>query len=215
MRTNFFAMIHRMRYINRWGLMRNTETENIQEHSHDVAVIAHVLATVRKEYFSKDRICSDPNFVATMALFHDLPDIMTGDMLKPVNYHNRSMETTYKQIEEDACRTLLAMLPKDLACLYESLLMPNDADPVVREAKLLVKVADCFSAYIKCVDEQKVGNREFDRAKLEITDRIHAFDLPEVSWFMTYAIPAYAKSLDEIDFDFDFNGYDCENATKL
>ncbi|NLB04826.1 MAG: 5'-deoxynucleotidase, partial [Fastidiosipila sp.] len=167
MNTNFFAMIHRMRYINRWGLMRNTEQENLQEHSHDVAVIAHLLALVRQEYYPENRLCPDPDFVAALALFHDLPEIITGDMPKPVKYHNVRMEASYREIERDASRTLLAMLPKDLACHYEKLLLPDEKEPLVREAIYLVKAADCFSAYIKCMDEQKAGNREFDRAKLE------------------------------------------------
>jgi 5'-deoxynucleotidase len=206
MNTNFFAMMHRMRYINRWGLMRNTELENIQEHSHDVAVIAHVLALVRRQYFAEDRLCPDPDFVASLALFHDLPEIITGDMPKPVKYHNAPMVESYRQIEEDACRTLLAMLPEDLLPHYERLIMPDDRDPMVREAKLLVKAADGFSAYIKCIDEQKAGNREFDLAKIEIEERIRAFDLPEVDWFMENALPAYARSLDEINFDFNLKG---------
>ncbi len=214
MKTNFFAMLHRMRYINRWGLMRNTELENIQEHSHDVAVIAHSLATIRQLYFSQGRICPDPAYVATLALYHDIPEIITGDMPKPVKYHNRPLETSYKRIERQASKTLLAMLPGDLVCHYEAWLLPDPKDPLAGAALELVKAADCFSAYIKCVDEQKAGNREFDRAKLEITDRLQSFDLPEVEWFMENALPAYAKSLDEIDFDFDIKAPDCGNRTE-
>lgn len=213
MKTHFFAMIHRMRYINRWGLMRNTELENIQEHSHDVAVIAQVLALVRREYFPHDRPCPDPHFVASLALYHDLSEIVTGDMPKPVKYHNRPMEDSYKAIEQDACLTLLAMLPEDLASHYRAWLMPDRQDPLVREALSLVKAADCFSAYIKCLDEQKVGNREFDRAREEILDRLLAFDLPEVRWFMDRALPSYAMSLDEINFDFSLKD-DCGRKTE-
>ena len=211
MSTNFFAMIHRMRYINRWGLMRNTELENIQEHSHDVAVIAHVLALVRRQYYAEERLCPDPDFVAALALFHDLSEIITGDMPKPVKYHNAPMEASYKAIERRASQTLLAMLPQDLACHYDKLLLPDDQDPLIREAMVLVKAADCFAAYIKCMDEQKVGNREFDLAKIEIGERIDAFDLPEVRWFKQEALPAYARSLDEINFDFNLGAQDCDN----
>ncbi len=209
MKTSFFAMIHRMRYINRWGLMRNTELENIQEHSHDVAVIAHLLASLRKLKFAEGRVCPDPTFVATLALYHDLPEIITGDMPKPLKYHNRPMETTYKKIEEEASEVLLAMLPEGLACEYRQFLLPNSEDEEVKEALILVKAADCFSAYIKCLDEQKVGNREFDRARIEVSERLDAFNLPEVNWFKNNALPAYAKSLDEIDFDFHFKQPDC------
>lgn len=212
--TSFFAMLHRMRYINRWGLMRNTEIENIQEHSHDVAVIAHALALMRRRHFADGRLCPDPTFVATLALYHDTPEIITGDMPKPLKYHNLPMETTYKDIEGDACRVLLAMLPHDLAYEYRTWLMPDRDDPMVVAALELVKAADCFSAYIKCLDEQKVGNREFDRAKTEIEERIDAFDLPEVRWFKTHALPAYAKSLDEIDFDFHFEPPRCEDKSE-
>jgi 5'-deoxynucleotidase len=202
MNTSFFAMIHRMRYINRWGLMRNTELENIQEHSHDVAVIAHLLAIVRKIKFPEGRVCPDPLLVATLALYHDLPEIITGDMPKPLKYHNHPMETTYKEIEREASEVLLAMLPDDLECEYRKFLLPDTDDAVVSEALNLVKAADCFSAYIKCLDEQKVGNREFERAKIEVGERLDAFRLPEVDWFKENALPAYAKSLDEINFDF-------------
>lgn len=213
MRTHFFAMIHRMRYINRWGLMRNLELENIQEHSHDVAVIAHVLALVRRQYYAQDRLCPDPDYVATLALYHDLSEIITGDMPKPVKYHNPPMTQTYKQIERDACRTLLAMLPEDLIPHYEQLLLPDESDPLVREAEDLVKAADLFAAYIKCIDEQKAGNREFDLAREEIAGRIAAMELPEVRWFMEQAIPAYASSLDEIHFDFSLQDQDCDRRS--
>ncbi|MGI6617351.1 MAG: 5'-deoxynucleotidase [Saccharofermentanales bacterium] len=202
MDTSFYAMIHRMRYINRWGLMRNTEFENIQEHSMDVAVIAHALALVRRLYFSDDRLCPEPSKVALLALFHDVPEIITGDMPKPLKYHNLPMELTYRDIEEEASETLLAMLPDELQNEIRPLLIPPEDEPMVREACALVKAADCFSAYIKCLDEKKVGNREFDRAIIEIGERLDAFDLPEVKWFRKYALPSYAKSLDEIDFDF-------------
>ncbi len=209
MNTSFFAMIHRMRYINRWGLMRNTELENIQEHSHDVSVIAHLLALIRKSKFAEGRICPDPAFVAMLALYHDLPEIVTGDMPKPLKYHNVPMESTYKAIEREACEVLLGMLPEDLAGEYRRFLLPDAGDTEVREALVLVKAADCFSAYVKCLDEQKVGNREFDRARVEIGERLEAFNLPEVDWFRENALPAYAKSLDEIEFDFDFKQPDC------
>ncbi len=215
MDTNFFAMIHRMRFIHRWGLMRNTELENIQEHSHDVAVIAHLLALVRREYFPEGRLCPPPDQVAVFALFHDLPEILTGDMPKPVKYHNSSMEETYKAVEDRASQTLLGMLPPHLACHYRAILLPDGQDPMVREIKTLVKAADCFSAYIKCMDEQKAGNREFDRAMLEIRERIEAFDLPEVSWFVQHALPAYGRSLDEIGFDFRLGDEDCGDKAVL
>ena len=134
-------------------------------------------------------------------------------MPKPLKYHNLPMETTYKEIEREAIEVLLAMLPEELRCEYSTFLLPDRDDAVVAEALILVKAADCFSAYIKCLDEQKVGNREFERARVEVGERLDAFGLPEVDWFKKNALPAYAKSLDEINFDFNLNTSDCgDNA---
>ncbi|HHU07112.1 MAG TPA: 5'-deoxynucleotidase [Clostridiaceae bacterium] len=197
--TNFFAMLHRMRYINRWSLMKNTETENIMEHSYEVAVIAHALALIRCEYFSEDRICPAPEKVAVMALFHDLPEIMTGDMPTPVKYATTEMRESYGVVEHEAAVKLLTMLPGYLQEHYRPLVLPDITDKEVLEITLLVKAADRFSAYIKCLDELKSGNREFKNAMQGVRERLGKMNLPEISWFMENVIPSYYKTLDELD----------------
>lgn len=197
--TNFFAMLHRMRYINRWSLMKNTETENIMEHSYEVAVIAHALALIRCEYFSKDRLCPDPDKVAVMALYHDLPEIMTGDMPTPVKYATKEMRESYGVVEHEAAVKLLAMLPESLQVHYKSLILPDSTDKEIFEINRLVKAADRFGAYIKCLDELKSGNKEFKNAMLGVRIRLEQMDMPEIEWFMENVIPAYSKTLDELD----------------
>ncbi|MDD4324729.1 MAG: 5'-deoxynucleotidase, partial [Eubacteriales bacterium] len=179
MSTSFYAMMHRLKYIQRWGLMRNTESENVQEHSHEVAVIAHALALVRRSMFSEGRICPDPDFVATLALYHDASEIITGDMPSPIKYHNDPMRSSYKAIEKEASEILLRMLPADLQPLYRKYLIPAD-DEITSEALILIKAADRFSACIKCLDEFKVGNKEFVSAYEDIKQRLLDLDLPEV-----------------------------------
>lgn len=197
MTTAFFAMMHRLKYIQRWGLMRNTESENVQEHSHEVAIIAHALAILRKSKFSEGRICPDPDYVAALALYHDATEIMTGDMPSPIKYHNDPMQSTYKAIEEEASKNLLRMLPEELQAHYEKYLLPSH-DEVTLEALKLVKAADRFSACIKCLDEFKVGNKEFVSAYQDIKKRLMELDLPEVRWFIDHALEAYSASLDEL-----------------
>lgn len=198
-KTNFFAMLHRMRYINRWSLMKNTETENIMEHSYEVAVIAHALALIRCEYFSEDRICPNPDKVAVMALYHDLPEIMTGDLPTPVKYATAEMRESYGVVEHEAASKLLAMLPEVLQDHYKPLILPDTSDPEVYEISRLVKAADRFGAYIKCLDEQKAGNNEFKSAMLGVRERLEQMNLPEIEWFIENVIPTYYKTLDELD----------------
>ena len=149
--TAFYAMLHRMRYINRWSLMKNTEQENIMEHSYEVAIIAHALALVRRKYFAVGKICPAPEQVAVMALYHDLPEIMTGDIPTPVKYATKEMRASYRIVEQGAVQKLLAMLPAALQDEYRPLIFPSESDPVVQEMMQLVKAADRFSAYIKCL----------------------------------------------------------------
>ncbi len=154
---HFFPMIARMRYINRWGLMRNTDPENIQEHSHMVAVLAHALAVLQNSDFGGQ---IDPGAVAVAALYHDASEILTGDMPTPIKYDNPDIQSAYKQVEAVAEQKLLNMLPEDLRPAYnEALTIP---DPEIRA---LVKAADKLSAYLKCVEEVKAGNSEFKKAK--------------------------------------------------
>ena len=154
---NFFALIARMKYIDRWALMRNTEPENIQEHSHQVAVLAHALAVIQNRHFGGR---TDPGEVAVAALYHDATEIITGDMPTPIKYYNDTLRDSYKEVEAMAADRLLAMLPGELREIYEPLL--KERDPEVR---VIVKAADKLSAYLKCVEELKAGNNEFRLAR--------------------------------------------------
>ena len=156
MAHHFFALISRMRYIGRWGLMRNTFEENIQEHSHMVAVLAHALAVIRRDVFGGD---IDPGQAAVLALYHDAPEIFTGDLPTPVKYANPAIQTAYKAVEADAAQRLVAMLPQEMRPAFATLL--EESDP---EVLVLVKAADKLSAHLKCLEELKAGNREFQSA---------------------------------------------------
>lgn len=191
MDSSFFALISRMRFINRWGLMRNSYTENIQEHSHMVAVLAHALAVIRRDVFGGK---ADPNLAAAAALFHDASEILTGDMPTPIKYYNPEIMAAYKAVEAQAADRLLALLPPDLRPAYSLLL--NQADEGTRQ---LVKAADKLSAYIKCLEEGKAGNNEFRLAGEQIRQTLEDSPLPEVRYFMENFLPAFGLTLDELN----------------
>jgi len=191
MKNSFFALISRMRYIARWGLMRNSLPENIQEHSHMVAVIAHALAVIRRDVYGGE---IDPNLVATAALYHDASEIFTGDLPSPIKYLNPDILLAYKQVEQIAADKLVSLLPEPLQSAYGPLL--NEQDPDVHA---LIKAADRLSAYIKCLEEQKAGNDEFKAAQTETLRTILASPLPETAYFLEHCIPAFTLSLDELD----------------
>lgn len=191
MNGQFFAYISRMRYITRWSLMRNSYPENIQEHSHMVAVLAHGLAVIRNRYFGG---CVDEGAVALAALYHDASEILTGDLPTPIKYFNPAIRDSYKAIESVAQDKLLSMLPEDLAQDFEKPLKGCGED--VAE---LVKAADKLSAYIKCVEEQKAGNNEFCAAAKQIYAALQENPLPEVQYFMEHFLPAFALTLDELN----------------
>ena len=186
----FFAYIARMRYIGRWGLMRNTEPENIQEHSHMVAVLAHALAVIRRDRFGGT---VDPGRVTAAALYHDASEILTGDLPTPIKYYNPDIRDAYKQVEAIACRKLTGMLPQRLQDIYAGLLTP--ADPEVEE---LVKAADKLSAHIKCLEEQKAGNDEFRAAAHQTRQALEKMHLPEVDLFLRDFLPSFRLTLDEL-----------------
>ena len=188
---NFFALISRMRYIGRWGLMRNTFQENIQEHSHMVAVLAHALAVIRREVYGGE---IDPGQAAVLALYHDAPEILTGDLPTPVKYYNPEIRDAYKEVEAVSARKLLALLPQELRGAYEPLLR-EDADS---QLHAIVKAADKLSAYIKCVEELKAGNSEFRQAAEQTLEVLKASPLPEVGYFMEHFMPGFSLTLDEL-----------------
>ena len=191
MSDHFFAYISRMRYIGRWSLMRNSLPENIQEHSHMVAVLAHALGIIRRDIFG---VPCDPNACAAAALYHDSSEILTGDLPTPIKYHSREIRGAYKEIEQLACEQLLATLPEEMQPAYRSLLIGEEADALHD----LVKAADKLSAYIKCIEERKTGNNEFLSAEKSTRMILEQSPLPEVRYFLDHFIPAFELDLDEL-----------------
>ena len=189
---DFFAFLSRMKYISRWGLMRNTVPENIQEHSLDVAMLAHALVVIRNTYFNGDL---DPGRAALYGIFHDASEIFTGDMPTPVKYFNPNFKKSFHQLEDRARRKLLAMLPPELAEEYEPLFLFEEDDG---EYAALVKAADKIAALTKCIEEEKSGNLEFRRAGAEHFEHLSVSPLPEVRYFMEKFLPGYRLSLDEL-----------------
>ena len=192
MATEFYALMSRMRYITRWGLMRNTFSENIQEHSHQVAVLAHALALIRREILGLEG--PDPEKCATAALFHDASEILTGDLPTPIKYHDPEIRTAYKRVERLYGQRLLDMLPHQLREHYAPFVLEDDP-----ELEPIVKGADKLSAYIKCIEELKAGNTEFDSAARQTLEAIRAMERPELQWFLTEALPAFSLNLDELN----------------
>ena len=191
MNYNFFAYISRMRYIGRWSLMRNSLNENIQEHSHMVAVIAHALGVIRRDVMGVD---CDPNEYAAAALYHDSSEILTGDLPTPIKYHSSEMRDAYKQLESLACEKLLATLPPEVRPAFGDL-MTGETE---RRCRDLVKAADKLSAYIKCIEERKAGNDEFLSAEDQTRAALESCGLEEVKYFMDNFIPAFELTLDEL-----------------
>lgn len=196
----FFAMLDRMQYINRWGLMRNNRTENIKEHSFDVAVIAHALCVLHND-INKDTegaILPDPYKVQAYALYHDCTEIITGDLPTPIKYRNEVIKEAYKEVEHEAAVRLSELLPDEMQAEYLELLDPAREDEEGRLCHRLVKAADRISAYIKCITEENSGNMEFQSAKDSIRETIDNIDLPEVRYFMEHFVPSYGYTLDQL-----------------
>ena len=191
MAYNFFPMIARMRYIDRWGLMRNTQVENIQEHSHMVAVLAHALAVIENTYFGGT---VDPGEVAVAALYHDASEIITGDMPTPIKYDNPEIRDAYKLVERVAEQKLLSMLPDELRPAYEEIITIPDP-----EIHALVKAADKLSAYLKCVEELKAGNLEFKKAKEQTYAALCQNPIPALNYFMEHFLAGFELTLDELN----------------
>lgn len=181
-----------MKYINRWGLMRNTQPENIQEHSLQVAMIAHALAVIKNRYFGGSM---DENRIAVLGIYHDANEIITGDMPTPIKYFNPKISEAYKDIELISKNKLLSMLPAELKGDYASILLHDEKD----ENYKLVKAADRISAYVKCLEEVKAGNKEFTKAGETISKSIGELRLPEVDYFMEHFMPSFGLSLDELE----------------
>ncbi len=191
MQHRFFALISRMRYIGRWGLMRNTFQENIQEHSHMVAVLAHGLAMIDREILGGT---ADPDRCASAALFHDASEILTGDLPTPIKYYNPEIRKAYKQVEAISCEKLLGLLPNELQSGYRPLLFESD-----ESVKTIVKAADKLSAYIKCIEELKAGNCEFEAAAKQTERSLREMNLPCLDYFMEHFLESFRLTLDELE----------------
>ena len=190
MRSHFFAYVSRMRFIQRWALMRNTAPENVQEHSHQVAVLAHALAVIRNEKFGGQ---VDPGAVVVAALYHDASEILTGDMPTPIKYDNPAIQGAYRDVEKMAEQKLLGMLPQELREVYTPILTVPD-----EETRCLVKAADKLSAHIKCLEELKAGNLEFRQAAEQTRRALESYDLPEVRYFIDTFLESFTLTLDEL-----------------
>lgn len=192
MENNFYAMISRMKYIERWALMRNSRPENVSEHTLEVSILAHALASIGNKRLKKN---INGERAALIALFHDSTEIITGDMPTPVKYYNGKIQGAFKEIEEEAAKRLLHMLPEDLREEYNPLFFRQESDEY--EWKL-VKAADKLSALIKCIQEEKAGNTEFSNAKISIEEAISELEVEEAEIFMKEFMPSYYKNLDEL-----------------
>ena len=190
MKSHFFAYISRMRFIQRWALMRNTAQENVQEHSHQVAVLAHALAVIRNEKFGGN---VDAGQVAVAALYPDASEILTGDMPTPIKYDNPDIQRAYKEVEAVAEKKLLHMLPEELQGVYASVITGQGG-----EIEELVKAADKLSAYIKCVEELKAGNHEFREAAAQTRKALETYEMPEIAYFMGTFMDSFSLTLDEL-----------------
>ena len=191
MANEVYALLGRMRNITRWGLMRNTFSENIAEHSYMTAVLAHALALIRRDILGLPS--PDPDRCAVAALYPDASEILTGDLPTPIKYYNPDIKTAYKQVERAAGERLLDMLPPELRESYVSDVLEDD------EALLpIVKAADKLSAHIKCLEEQKAGNTEFDTAARQTWEAMVSMNLPELNWFTEHCLGAFSLNLDQL-----------------
>ena len=187
----FFAYLSRLKLIRRWSLMRNTVPENDAEHSLQVAMIAHAIAVIARDRYGKQ---VDPEHVLSLAVYHDATEVMTGDLPTPVKYHSDELRGAYHRLEALSADRLLALLPEDMQSAFTPYMKQEPG-----YEHTLVKAADRISACIKCMEEQRAGNREFDYAAENIRQSISAIDLPEVKDFLTDFLPAFDKTLDELN----------------
>ncbi len=200
--SKFYAYLSRLRWIKRWGLMRNAEPENVMEHSWEVAVIAHALALIRNQYFMGK---VDANAIATAALFHDASEVLTGDLPTPIKYFSNSLTTAYRQIETIACAELISLLPKPLQASYQALLS-DEQQPESHHQ--IIKAADTLSAYLKCLSELRAGNLEFSITASKLERKLNASPLPEVGYFIHTFLPDCS-----VPFDGGLQGYFAETQS--
>ncbi len=187
----FFAMYSRMKYINRWALMKNTRSENLCEHSADVAAIAHAIAVLKNLRFGGS---VNAERAAVLGLYHDMPEIITGDMPTPVKYHSETLRNAFLEVEDEACGRLVSMLPEDMKGVYSPFFFKAEGDEYLWK---IVKAADKISALIKCIEEEKAGNREFSKALEATRVAIEKMQLPEADAFLEEFLDSFSLSLDE------------------
>jgi len=190
---HFFSYMAKMKHIKRWGLMRNTREENIQEHSLQTAMIAHALAVIRNEVFGGQ---IDADRVMSMAVYHEAGEVITGDLATPIKYFNPGIKQAYKEIERHAEEKLVKMMPKEMQGVYEGLILGREDD---EEIYKIVKAADKICAYLKCVEELSAGNKEFEKAQANIKKAIKKIELPEVKYFMENFAESFELTLDELN----------------
>lgn len=188
--SSFYAYLSRLRWIKRWGLKRNAHTENVMEHSWEVSVIAHTLALIKNRYYGGT---VDANQIAVAALYHDVTEVITGDLPTPIKYHSPEISAAYKQIEQQAEKELLDLLPQALRTDFEVLI---EHDKMSAECVQIIKAADKISAYLKCQAELKAGNREFETAAEQLSKKIAQSEQAEVIFFMQYFVPSCGLTLD-------------------
>jgi 5'-deoxynucleotidase len=192
MTNDFFAYMYRLRYIERWSLMRNMVKENVAEHSFHVAILTHALCTIANEVFKRDIATNE---AVSMALFHDVTEVFTGDIPTPVKHQNPEILSNFRKIEEISADKLFSMIPPELQPLYKPLVTGKSDQTELRR---YVKAADLLDAYLKCVTELSAGNREFGTAKKQIEHTIQEMAMPEVNYFLTHLAPSLEKTLDEL-----------------
>lgn len=193
MKNNFFAFVSRMKYIDRWALMRNSYTENISEHSLEVSMLTHALCVIGNKRLGKSL---DAEKAVMVAIYHDASEIITGDMPTPIKYLNKDIKGAFKEIEANANRRLLDMLPDDMVESYEEIFFPGES---LQYEMKLVKAADKLSALIKCIEEEKTGNTEFKKAGETLLKSVEDMHLEEADIFMKDFLPAYHMTLDELN----------------
>ncbi|QHW33536.1 5'-deoxynucleotidase [Paenibacillus rhizovicinus] len=193
--SHFTAYMYRLRYIERWSLMRNTTRESVAEHSYHVALLAHMLCEIGNRLFGRSL---NADRAASMALFHDATEVFTGDIPTPVKHHNPKMLANFREIEAMAAERLLAMVPEPLRDVYEPLIIGSRPDAEQADLLKIVKAADLLDAYMKCLSELSSGNREFAVAKGQTETKLAALGMQEVDWFLTEMAPSFSKTLDEL-----------------
>lgn len=194
-KSNFFAFIARMKLIKRWALMNNTIKENIAEHSLQVAMFAQMLVVLHNKHFAEDEKLLNPETAAVIAMYHDVTEVITGDMPTPIKYFNKGISTTYKEIENLAAVKISNMLPEDIRDSFSKYILVNNE---YKKYEPYIKAADKLSAFVKCIEEIRMGNDEFEKAKQTIKHSLSVMNMPEVDMFIETFIPAFSLTLDEL-----------------